>query len=137
MIKLQVSLITGRTIDQGCAKEHGKLSEEYISNVAICEMNQEDMKKLKIRDGENVKVSTKFGSVVVKATRSRRIRTPGVIFIPYGPWANLVLAPNTDGTGMPLLKGMQAAVEPTDEKALGLPDLIVQFYGKEKIAGRD
>jgi len=132
MVELEVSLITGRTINQGCGKEHGKLSEEYISSVAICEMNSEDMKKLKIRDGDNIKVTTNLGSVVVKAKKSRRIQSSGVIFIPYGPWANLVLAPNTDGTGMPLLKGIWAKVELTSEKVLGLQDLLVQFYGEEK-----
>jgi len=132
MIKLEVFLVTGRTIDQGCGKEHGKLSKEYVNSVAVCEMNWEDMKKLEIRDGGNVKVTTKFGSVILKAKKSRRIRSPGTVFIPYGPWANLVLASSTDGTGMPLLKGVPANVEPTAEKVLGLPDLLVQSYGKEK-----
>ena len=132
MVELEFLLVTGRTIDQGCGKEHGKLSEDYIGNVAICEMNSDDMKKLNIRDGENVKVTTKFGSVVVKARKTRRVQPAGVVFIPYGPWANQVEAPDTDGTGMPLLKGLEASVEPTDEKVLGLPDLVVRAYGQEK-----
>ncbi len=132
MIELKVLLITGRTIDQGCSKEYGKLSVEYLDNVAICEMNPEDMKNLMISDGKKVRVSTKFGSVVVKAKKSRRMQSPGVVFIPYGAWANLVLASYTDGTGMPLLKGVQAEVEPTEENVLGLADLLSQSYGKEK-----
>jgi formylmethanofuran dehydrogenase subunit D len=136
MIALEVSFVTGRTIDQGCGKEYGKLSEEYLNSVAICEMNPEDMKKLKLRDGDKVKVTTNFGSVVVKSKKSKRIRLPGTVFIPYGPWANLVLASNTDGTGMPLLKGVQADVEPTDADVLGLPDLLIQHHGKEKNPGR-
>jgi formylmethanofuran dehydrogenase subunit D len=126
---LEVSLVTGRTIDQGCGKEYGKLTREYIDSVAICEMNPEDMKRLKVRDGDRVRVATEFGSVVVKAKKSRRIRSPGTIFIPYGPWANLILASETDATGMPLLKGVQADVEPTDEEVLDLPDLLAQSYG--------
>jgi formylmethanofuran dehydrogenase subunit D len=132
VIELKVSLVTGRTIDQGCGKEYGKLSEEYFNSVAICEMNPEDMKKLKLRDGDKVKVATKSGSVVVKARKSKRIRSPGMVFIPYGPWANLVLASNTGGTGMPLLKGVQVDVEPTDGEVLRLRDLLIQSLGKEK-----
>ena len=128
---MEVSLLTGRTIDQGCGKEYGKLSKEYTESVAICEMNPEDMKEIKVRDGDRVKVATEFGSVVLKAKKSRRIRAPGTVFIPYGAWANLVLSSDTDGTGMPLLKGVQADVEPTDEQVLDLPDLLVQSYGKE------
>ena len=136
MIGLKVSLLTGRTIDQGRGKEYGKLSKEYLNSVAVCEMNSEDMKKLKIQDGDKVKVTTNLRSVVVKAKKSRRIRVPGTVFVPYGPWANLILSSNTDGTGMPLFKGVQADVEPTDEKILGLLDLIVQSYG-EKDSRRD
>jgi formylmethanofuran dehydrogenase subunit D len=35
MPKLEVSLLTGRTIDQGRGKERGKLSEEYWESVTI------------------------------------------------------------------------------------------------------
>ena len=134
---MEVSLVTGRTIDQGCGKEYGKLSKEYTESVAICEMNPEDMKRLKASDGDRVKVATDYGSVVVTAKKSRRIRSPGTIFIPYGPWANLILASETDGTGMPLLKGVRANVEPTDQKVLDLPDLLAQSYGQEKPLGMD
>ncbi|MCD6465030.1 hypothetical protein J7L27_01515 [Candidatus Bathyarchaeota archaeon] len=121
-------LITGRTIDQGCSKERGKFSEEYMLNVAVCEMNAEDMDKLNIRDGDNVKVTTEVGSVIVKAKKSRRIRTPGIIFIPYGPWANAILKPETEGTGMPLLKGSKARVEPTNEPISSLRELLAKIY---------
>ena len=131
---MKFSLVTGRTIDQGCGKERGKLSREYTESVAICEMNPEDMKKLKIRDGDRVKVATELGAVVVTARKSRRIRSPGMIFIPYGPWANFILASDTDGTGMPLLKGVQANVEPTDKEVLDLPQLLAQSYGQEENA---
>ena len=134
---MEVSLITGRTMDQGCGKEHGKLSEEYRNGVAVCEMNSEDMRKLKTLEGSNVRVTTKFGSVVVKAVKSRRIRTQGVIFIAYGPWANLLFSPDTDGTGMPLLKGVQAQIEPTDERVPSLEEILIQSYGKQKGLRRD
>ena len=129
---MEALLVTGRTIDQGCGKEYGKLSIEYAESVAICEMNQEDMKDLNIRDADRVRVVTEFGSVVVKAKKSLRIQCPGTIFIPYGPWANLTLTSDTDGTGMPLLKGVKANVEPTGEEVLNLPDLLLQSYGRGK-----
>ncbi len=128
---MEFILITGRTIDQGCGKEHGKVSEEYLLNVAVCEMSSEDMKRLKIRDGDNVRVTTEAGSVIVKAKKSRRIITPGVIFIPYGPWANAILNPETEGTGMPLLKGLKARVKPTDEAVSSLRDLLAGAYGRK------
>jgi len=129
---LEVVLLTGRTIDQGCSKESGKDSESYKENVAVCEMNAEDMKKLGIKDKDKVKVVTEFGSVVVKARKSRRLKARGMVFIPYGPWANQVLASNTNGTGMPLLKGIKATVEPTGNEVLNIRELLSNIHKKSK-----
>jgi formylmethanofuran dehydrogenase subunit D len=129
---LEVSLLTGRTIDQGCGKESGKFSESYMESVAVCEMNVEDMKKLGLRDNAKVKVTTQFGSVIVKAKKSRRLKTTGTVFIPYGPWANQILASNTNSTGMPLLKGIKATVEPTDAEVLSVRELLLDIHGKTK-----
>ena len=130
---MRITILTGRTIDQGCGKEIGKASKEYVENVAVCEMNEEDMKKLRIQNGDRVKVTTKFGSVVLTAKKSRRIRSPGTAFIPYGFWANCIMGSDTDGTGMPLLKGLQAHVEPTDEEVPSIRDLIDQLrFSKSK-----
>ena len=36
--KLRVTLLTGRTIEQGVAKERGKASKEYVESVSVCYM---------------------------------------------------------------------------------------------------
>ena len=132
MPKLRVSLLTGRTVDQGVGKERGKLSEEYQENVAICHMDSEDVKSLKIRENENVKIITNFGSVVVRLVKSPTAPHPKVIFIPYGPWASLIMDPETHGTGMPSLKGIPAEIEPAlEEKVLNVLDLLEEHYKRE------
>ena len=68
--KLKVTLITGRTIDQGVGKEPGKGSKEYFENAAVCFIDVADMKKLGIRNGTNVRVTTQFGSVIVKGIKA-------------------------------------------------------------------
>lgn len=123
---MKIVILTGRTIDQGCGKEIGKASKEYVDSVAICEMNEEDMKNLGVKDGERVKVTTEFGSVVLTAKKSRRIRSPGAAFMPYGPWANFIMGSNTDGTGMPLLKGISASIERTDEEVPSIKELYLR-----------
>ena len=131
MPKLKVSLLTGRTIDQGTGKEHGKLSAAYWENVAVCEVDSDDIIYLGITENDNIKITTDFGSVVVKAKESARGPHPKIIFIPYGPWANLIVDPKTHGTGMPSLKGLLAEIEPAlDEKVLSLPELLKECYGK-------
>ncbi|MEM2341194.1 MAG: molybdopterin dinucleotide binding domain-containing protein [Candidatus Bathyarchaeia archaeon] len=128
---MEFTLITGRTIKQGCTKEYAKLSEEYKMSVAVCEMNQDDMKKLNIKDGDNVRITTEIGSVIVKAKRSRRIRDSGIVFIPFGPWVNTILPSETEGTGMPLLKGFKVKIEPTNEPISNLKDLLIKTYGNK------
>lgn len=130
--KLKVTLLTGRTIKQGVAKERGKFSEEYMESVSVCYVDPEDLKKLGIKEKTNVSVSSDYGSVVVKAVKSLRGPHPGVIFIPYGPWANVVVDPETHGIGMPSLKGISAEVEPAaDKPVLSLEELLREQFGKE------
>jgi len=121
---MKMLILTGRTIDQGCRKEIGKVSREYFEAVAVCEMNEEDMKRLGVKDGDHVKVTTRFGSVVLIAKSLKRIGSSGIAFIPYGLWANQVMGSETDGTGMPLLKGVPAEVEPTKERVSTIEDLV-------------
>ena len=134
MPKLKVSLLTGRTIDQGKGKEMGKLSKEYLESVVICQMDPNDMKLLEVKENTNVKVTTDFGSVVLKAVKSARAPHPKVVFIPYGPWASLIMNPKTHGTGMPSLKGIPAEIEPApNEKVLSLQNLLNQFHKERRL----
>ncbi len=131
MPKLKATLLTGRTVRQGRGKEYGKLSKEYQESVAICQIDPDDMRRLGVVEGSSVRVATDFGSVVVKAAKSARGPHPGVVFIPYGPWASLVVNPETHGTGMPSLKGIPADVESSPgEQVLGLQELLKQNFGK-------
>jgi formylmethanofuran dehydrogenase subunit D len=130
--KLKVTLLTGRTIEQGVAKERGKASNEYMESVSVCYMDTEDLKKLGINEKTNILVSTDYGSVVVKAVKSLRGPHFGVVFIPYGPWVNVVVDPETHGVGMPSLKGIPAEVEPAPDKpVLSLEELLREQFGKE------
>ena len=131
-LKLKVTLVTGRTIEQGVAKERGKFSKEYMESVSVCYVDPEDLKKLGIKEKTTVLVSTDHGSVIVKALRSLRTPHVGIIFIPYGPWVNVVVDPETHGIGMPSLKGIPTEVEPAPDKpVLSLEELLREQFGKE------
>jgi len=127
---MKFKLITGRSLQQGVSKEAGKFSKEYFNNVAICEFDPTDMEALKISPGEKVIVKTKFGEVVLKAVKSAQAPHKGIIFIPYGPWANLVIDPETHGSGMPNFKGVEAEVSPAkEEKILTLKEVLEKISG--------
>ena len=125
---MNVLVLTGRTIEQGKGKEMGKLSNVYLKDVVQCNIDPQDMQTLKLKQNTNVKVTTKFGSVVLKAVKSPRAPHPKMIFISYGPWASMISDPETHGTGMPSLKGIPAEIEPApEEKVLSLQELVNQL----------
>ena len=129
--KLRAILITGRTIDQGVGKELGKGSKEYFDSAALCFIDEADMKKLGIKSRTNVKVTSKYGSVIVKAAKNPYGSNPGLVFIPCGLWANAVCGDETFGMGMPLFKGFQVEVEPAPNQAiLTLDELLKEEYGR-------
>lgn len=130
--KLSVTMITGRTIEQGVGKERGKASREYFESVAVCYMDPDDLKKLGIKEKTNVLVSTDYGSVVLKAVKSLRTPHPGIVFIPYGPWANVVADPDTHGIGMPSFKGTQAEIQPARDRPVLSLEALLEGQFREK-----
>jgi formylmethanofuran dehydrogenase subunit D len=129
--KLQVILLTGRTIEQGVGKERGKSSKEYFEAVSMCYMDAGDMKKLGIKDNAKILVSTEYGSVVIRAIKYPRAATPRIIYIPYGPWANVICSDKTSSIGMPSFKGIPAEVEPAPDKPLlTMKELLRSEFGR-------
>jgi formylmethanofuran dehydrogenase subunit D len=129
--KLRVTLITGRTIDQGVAKELGKGSQEYFDSVAVCFLGAGDIKQLGLKSGMNVRVSSPYGSVVVKAKKYPYGAMSGMVFMPCGLWANVVCSDATDSIGMPTFRGFTVEVEPAPgESVLTLDELLKQEFGK-------
>ncbi|TFF99222.1 MAG: molybdopterin dinucleotide-binding protein [Promethearchaeota archaeon] len=106
-----LTLLTGRTINQGIALEGGKTTKENVRAAAICTFDKSDFKELDCMVGTPVKVTTDYGEVVVYSTITEEGPHPGIIFIPMGPWANQVVNPDTQATGTPTYKGMKAKVE--------------------------
>jgi formylmethanofuran dehydrogenase subunit D len=120
-----LNLITGRAIQQGVAMEGRKEKDAYTKACGIIEMDLSDLKKLGAWRNTNVRVTSKHGSVVVKAVEATQGPHPGLGYIPMGPWANSVTEPHTYSTGMPTFKGVPVEVEVAmNEKVLGSIELV-------------
>ena len=111
MAAINLNLITGRSIQQGVAIEGGKEKPAYRTAAGIIELDPSDLKRLGAWRNTNVKVTSDYGSVVVKAIETTQGPHPGLGFIPMGPWANSIVNPNTYSTGMPTFKGVPVKVE--------------------------
>jgi formate dehydrogenase alpha subunit len=86
------------------------------------EVNGADAERIRIKDGEHVKVSSRRGSIVLPARVGTRVDT-GVLFIPFHFWeaaANVLTNPATDPTaGIPEFKVCAVRLEPAPELAQG------------------
>jgi len=129
--KIRVTLLTGRTIEQGVGKEAGKGTKEYIDATSMCYMDSSDMKKLGVKNNTNILITTSSGFVVLKAVKYPRGAMPGLIYIPYGPWANAICSSETNGIGMPSFKGNPAYVEPApNDSVLTMGELLKSQFGR-------
>jgi len=127
--QVQVTLISGRTARQGIGLEVGKQSEGYIQSVRTVMLCPEDASALGLAEGQPVKVSTGQGAVVVNWANDKNLGK-GMAFFTYGLWANQVYASSTDGTGMPILKGIDATISSAEgEKVLSLGEIVESLKG--------
>ncbi len=126
MAKIYLNLITGRSIQQGVAMEGGKEKDLYRKAAGIIELDPADFKKLGAWRNTNVKVTSAYGSIVVKAIETTQGPHPGLGFIPMGPWANSVVNPDTYSTGMPTFKGTPVEVDVAMDQPVLLSIELVQ-----------
>ena len=104
-------LITGRTREQANGLHKGKNSEVYRRATTLVEMSPEDMTRLAIKEGQIVRLRTATDQAEVPV-RTGAIPA-GMLFVPMGPVANLLIDTETEGTGMPTFKGQMVRMELT------------------------
>ena len=105
-------LVPGRSSKQGTSLNQGKLKEEYQEVTSTLEMNQDDMVRLKLVDGDTVRLKNEIGETTVKCIGKKPEDLPaGMAFIPYGPPSSQLMASDTAGSGMPLSKHMEVEIE--------------------------
>ena len=113
-----LNMITQRAVEEGIAMEIGKTSPEYFDACNLIEMNEQDMKRLKILKNTNVRVTSESGQVIVKAVVARQTVYPGLCHIRQGVWANQVVPPRTQSTGAPQSSGFPVTVVPAPKERL-------------------
>ena len=104
-------LIPGRSQKQGTSLNEGKLKDEYKKVTTTAELNESDMRRLKLKEGDKIRLKSDVGQTVVSVKSKKNEELPeGMIFIPYGPPSSELMASDTAGTGMPLSKHMEVSV---------------------------
>jgi formylmethanofuran dehydrogenase subunit D len=105
-------LVPVRSSKQGTSLNEGKLKEEYIKVTSTLEMNPDDMTKLKLVDGDEVRLRNEIGETIVRCIAKKPEELPvGTLFLPYGPPSSQLMDSDTAGCGMPLSKHMEVEIE--------------------------
>ena len=135
---MEIILNTGGTAFQGAVIKGGrKFTDEYTQEAAYCDINHEDFTELD--KPWIVKVTNRYGdSVILRAKKTDR-QQRGEIFIPRGPWANIVVTAMTESTGSPEYKNAKVQVEKASGPILGPEELMKKYYSKrtggQQVAG--
>jgi len=107
-----MTLIAGRSSKQGTSLNKGKLKEEYQQVTSTLAMNEEDMTRLGVNEGDRLRISNEIGETIVTCAKKKAADLPGgMVFIPYGPHSSKLMASDTAGSGMPLSKIFTVKVE--------------------------
>ena len=116
------TMISGRTLAQGAGCE-SKMSTDFFKAVAICHLSEKDFKSLGLSEGRNVLLKNEFGQVVLTAKKDAGL-PDSMVFIPMGPWANVLVGTETGGCGTPHFKGLEVEVAATNSPVLNIRELF-------------
>ena len=109
-------LIPGRTSRQGCGISEGKFGDNYREETSVLQVAQGDMERLKLSDGQKVKLTSEFGQVEVAVITAKGDELPnGLLFIAYGDLSSQLMGGDTHGSGMPTSKGLDVSLEAVDK----------------------
>jgi len=106
-------LIPVRTSRQGTSLNAGKLKADYQDETSTIEIHNEDMMRLGLKKGDQVRMSSTNGAECVVNCKAQKGTgaAPGLIFMAYGPISSRFMEADTAGTGMPISKQMEIFIE--------------------------
>ncbi len=105
-------LIPGRTAKQGCGISEGKFGDTYQSEISVLQVAADDMQRLKLSDGDRVRLRNEHGEIEVAVASAKADELPaGMLFIPYGDLSSRLMGGDTHGSGMPTSKGLDVELE--------------------------
>ena len=103
------TLITVRTLKQGAAKEKGKLNnEEYLQEISTVTLNAQELESLGLGEDKKALLRTSMGEIPITCRPGDVAK--GLFFMPLGHIANSITWDESQGTGVPDFKGVDATI---------------------------
>jgi len=128
--KTEIDVCSVRSVEQSIGKAEKGL-EGYIETTAVILMHKEDMRKMGVKNGGKVKVSSAYGSVVVKVYETDETR-PGLALMPNGPWFNAITGGDIQVTWGDHYYLVKAMLETTDKEVTRLEEIEENFTREDK-----
>ncbi len=107
----QFILIPGRSSRQGVTLNEGKYTDGYLDETSTLRMNPDDMQRLGLSTGDDVRMWNEIGEVVVPCLDAKDECPTGLVFICYGDKSSQLMPGETHGSGMPDSKGLDVFVQ--------------------------
>lgn len=115
---------TVRIIDYDQAREYALGDEDSLKQkLALGMINPEDFKKLNLTSNLNIKLSNKYGQVIVKALQEKNVPS-GIVLLPVSIWANQITGFENNRL---LFKNVKVDVDVSSEPIMNIKDLINSF----------
>lgn len=131
MDEMEIIINTGTSIIQAFYEKKGStLKKEYMQSTAIAFMDKTDMDKMSLKVHDKIDVITEWGEVTVFVDISHDAPHPSSIFMPKGPWSNIVISPETYCSNIPTFKGVRGKIRKSDKEVLLAADLMKKMYNK-------
>ncbi len=118
---MEMVVNTVRMIDHDQLKEHSIGDNNSLKeNLAIGIINPDDFNNLKLSIKLNLKLSNKYGNVVINIKQDKDIPN-GMILMPISIWANQITGVENNDL---IYKNIKVIVEITQESVLNFEDLL-------------
>jgi formylmethanofuran dehydrogenase subunit D len=112
-----ITVVTYRDVFQSSACEEDRNSEECEGLSAVIVLDATEMKRMGIQDNANVRLMSKWGSIVVKAVFSPREEQKGIGFMVNSPWSNALVSDETTD-GIPEFKNIKVKIKVSNDKII-------------------
>ncbi|MFX1275642.1 MAG: molybdopterin dinucleotide binding domain-containing protein [Promethearchaeota archaeon] len=121
---MKMLLNSVRKVDNDQAKEHSLGNDSSLKdNLAIALLNTDDYNKLNLTSTSNIKITSEFGSVILKAKPEKHVPL-GNLYVPISIWINQITGTIKNEL---VFKNIEVNVEPIDEPVLEFKDLLKIF----------
>lgn len=128
--RMEINICGVRSVEQSIGKAERGL-EGYIETTAVILMHKEDMGKIGLKNGDRVKVSSAYGTVVVKAYETDETK-PGLALMPNGPWFNIITEGDIQVTWGNHYYLVRATLEATSKEVTRLEEIEERLLKEDK-----